>query len=70
MPEELVGTVQSVIGPVVDFVFPEGELPEIYDAVMVTMDDGALQTFEVEQQLGDNVVRACPWAARMVCAVG
>jgi F-type H+/Na+-transporting ATPase subunit beta len=58
VPEELVGTVQSVIGPVVDFLFPEGELPAIYDAVMVTMDDGTLLTFEVEQQLGGNVVRA------------
>ncbi len=58
MPSELVGTVQSVIGPVVDFQFPEGDLPEIYDAVMVTMDDGTLQTFEVAQQLGNNVVRS------------
>ena len=58
MAKELVGTVQSVIGPVVDFVFPKGELPEIYDAVMVTMDGGVEQTFEVEQQLGNNVVRA------------
>jgi F-type H+/Na+-transporting ATPase subunit beta len=55
---ELIGTVQSVIGPVVDFIFPEGHLPEIYHAVMVTMDDGTLQTFEIEQQLGNNVVRA------------
>jgi F-type H+-transporting ATPase subunit beta len=55
---ELVGTVLSVIGPVVDFSFPEGELPEIYDAVMITMDDGSIQTFEVAQQLGNNVVRA------------
>ncbi|MEX1019381.1 MAG: F0F1 ATP synthase subunit beta [Litorilinea sp.] len=59
MPEkELIGTIQSVIGPVVDFVFPQDELPEIYDAVMVTMEDGTVQTFEVEQQLGNNVVRA------------
>ena len=58
MPSELVGTVQSVIGPVVDFQFPEGDLPEIYDAVMVTMDDGTLQTFEVAQQLSNNVVRS------------
>jgi len=58
LPEELVGTVQSVIGPVVDFLFPEGDLPEIYDAVTVTMEDGILQTYEVEQQLGDGVVRA------------
>ena len=58
MPEQIVGSVQSVIGPVVDFIFPDGELPEIYDAVNVTMDDGALLVFEVEQQLGNNVVRA------------
>ena len=56
MAKELVGTVQSVIGPVVDFVFPEGELPEIYDAVLVKMDDGTEQTFEIEQQLGANAV--------------
>jgi F-type H+-transporting ATPase subunit beta len=42
----------------VDFAFPEGELPEIYDAVYVTADDGALQTFEIAQQLGNSVVRA------------
>jgi F-type H+/Na+-transporting ATPase subunit beta len=55
--EQLVGIVDSVIGPVVDFSFPDGHLPEIYDAIMVTMDDGTVQTFEVEQQTGNNVVR-------------
>ena len=58
MSEQLVGSVQSVIGPVVDFVFPDGSLPEIYDAVTVTMDDGTDLIFEVEQQLGNNVVRS------------
>jgi len=58
MAEQLVGTVQSVIGPVVDFAFPEGHLPEIYDAVKVKMTDGSILTFEVEQQLGNNLVRA------------
>jgi len=58
MSEQLVGSVRSVIGPVVDFVFPNGSLPEIYDAVTVTMDDGAELIFEVEQQLGNNVVRS------------
>lgn len=58
MSEQIVGTVQSVIGPVVDFLFPDGTLPEIYDAVKVQMDDGSTLTFEVEQQLGDNVVRS------------
>jgi F-type H+-transporting ATPase subunit beta len=54
---QMVGTVESVIGPVVDFVFPEGHLPEIYDAIRITMEDGSVQTFEVEQQVGNNVVR-------------
>jgi F-type H+-transporting ATPase subunit beta len=51
------GTVQSVIGPVVDFAFPQGQLPEIYDAIKVIAEDGAVMTFEVEQQIGNNTVR-------------
>ncbi len=58
MAEQLVGTVRSVIGPVVDFAFAEGDLPEINDAIRITMDDGTVQTFEVAQQLGNSVVRA------------
>ncbi len=58
MAEQIVGTVRSVIGPVVDFAFAEGNLPEINDAIKITMDDGSVQTFEVAQQLGNNVVRA------------
>lgn len=58
MAEQLIGTVRSVIGPVVDFAFSEGQLPEIYDAVKVKMDDGIVQTFEVAQLLGNSVVRA------------
>lgn len=57
MAEQLIGTVRSVIGPVVDFAFGEGQLPEIYDAVKVKMDDGGVLTFEVAQQLGNSVVR-------------
>ncbi len=57
MSEQLVGTIQSVIGPVVDFEFPAGQLPEIYDAVQVTLGEDRVETFEIEQQLGDNVVR-------------
>jgi F-type H+-transporting ATPase subunit beta len=57
VPEKLIGTVESVIGPVIDVAFSEGNLPEIYDAITITMDDGALLTLEVEQQIGDNVVR-------------
>jgi F-type H+-transporting ATPase subunit beta len=58
VPEQLVGTIQSVIGPVVDVLFASGKLPEIYDAVMVAMDDGSTLVLEVEQQLGNSVVRS------------
>jgi F-type H+-transporting ATPase subunit beta len=57
MPEQLVGTVISVVGPVVDFEFPDGNLPEIHDAVQVTMEDNTVQTFEIQQQLGGSIVR-------------
>ena len=57
MAEQITGTVRSVIGPVVDFAFSEGHLPEIYDAIKVKMDDESMLTFEVAQQLGNSVVR-------------
>ncbi len=57
MAEQLVGYVQSVIGPVVDFHFEEGDLPEIYDAVMIPANDGSIQTFEIAQHMGNSVVR-------------
>jgi F-type H+/Na+-transporting ATPase subunit beta len=57
MAEQMTGTVQSVIGVVVDFAFPTGELPQIFDAIKVQMDDGSILTFEIQQQLGNNVVR-------------
>jgi F-type H+-transporting ATPase subunit beta len=53
----MIGTIQSVIGPVVDVAFPSGHMPEIYDAIMVKMDDGRALVLEVEQQVGNNVVR-------------
>ncbi|MCB0091034.1 MAG: F0F1 ATP synthase subunit beta [Caldilineaceae bacterium] len=58
MAEQIVGTVKSVVGPVVDFEFSEGALPEIYDAIYVDMGSGKRETFEVEQQLGNNIVRS------------
>ena len=57
MAEQLVGSILSVIGPVVDFEFGEGALPEIYDAVTVDLGADRIETFEIEQQLGNNVVR-------------
>ncbi|MFQ5634337.1 MAG: F0F1 ATP synthase subunit beta [Gammaproteobacteria bacterium] len=49
------GKVVQVIGAVVDVAFPKDQLPKVYDAL--TIDDRDL-TLEVQQQLGDGVVRA------------
>src|SRR5436190_17005547 len=48
------GTIVQCIGAVVDVEFPRDRIPNIYDALK--MDEIGL-TFEVEQQLGDGVVR-------------
>ncbi|MHA2621110.1 MAG: F0F1 ATP synthase subunit beta [bacterium JZ-2024 1] len=55
---QVVGKIAQVIGPVVDVRFPEGEIPEILDAVYV--DDEAQKihlVLEVAQHLGDDLVR-------------
>ena len=46
----------QVIGPVVD-VFFENELPNIYDALKIHVNDEKTVTLEVALHLGDNVVR-------------
>ena len=49
------GKVVQVIGAVIDVEFPRDTVPQVYDALMVG-DKGL--TLEVQQQLGDGVVRA------------
>ena len=51
------GYVTQIIGPVLDIVFPDGNLPPIYSAVKVTAADGSDIIIEVQQLLGDNKVR-------------
>ncbi|MGY8793680.1 MAG: F0F1 ATP synthase subunit beta, partial [Woeseiales bacterium] len=48
------GTTVQIIGAVVDVEFPSDQIPKIYDALMI--DDAGI-TLEVQQQLGDGVVR-------------
>ena len=57
MAEVTMGRVVQVIGPVVDIAYPEGQLPDIYDAVRILRDDGADLIVEVQQHLGDDWVR-------------
>src|SRR5690242_175978 len=56
------GTIVQCIGAVVDIEFPRESMPKVYDALV--LEDSAVAsfaekglTFEVEQQLGDGVVR-------------
>ncbi len=49
------GKIVQVIGAVIDVEFPREHVPSVYDALKVT---GTGLTLEVQQQLGDGVVRA------------
>jgi F-type H+/Na+-transporting ATPase subunit beta len=50
------GKISAIRGVVVDVDFPEGDLPEIYEALQVDGPDGRL-ILEVQQQLGSGSVR-------------
>ena len=54
------GQIIEVIGAVVDVEFPSGHVPKVYDALKV--DEKGL-TLEVQQQLGDGVVRTIAMGA-------
>ena len=48
------GRIVQIIGAVIDVEFPREDVPKVYDALQVT-DQGL--TLEVQQQLGDGIVR-------------
>lgn len=50
------GKIIQVIGSVVDVEFPKNAVPKIYDALKLV--DGGDLVFEVQQQLGDGIVRS------------
>jgi F-type H+-transporting ATPase subunit beta len=58
-----IGKVLQVIGPVVDVEFPAGQLPDIYNAIVIRgedQDDKSIDinlTLEAAQHLGNNTVR-------------
>ena len=56
------GKITEIIGAVLDIRFPEGQLPDINDAIVIprkeaTGDGGDTLTVEVAQHLGDDTVR-------------
>jgi F-type H+/Na+-transporting ATPase subunit beta len=51
------GTIQQIIGPVVDIVFDQ-DVPPIYAALTTSSDTNQAVIFEVQQHIGDNTVRA------------
>lgn len=51
-----IGKVVQVIGPVVDIKFDDDALPNIYNAIEIKL-DGRVIIAEVEQHMGDDIVR-------------
>jgi len=53
------GKISQIIGPVVDVSFNDAgsTLPQIYNALVVTKENGQELVLEVQQHLGENVVR-------------
>merc|ERR1711971_131787 len=52
------GFVTQIIGPVLDITFPGENLPPIYSAIKIELEDKSSTIVEVQQLLGDNRVRA------------
>ena len=55
------GKIVQCIGAVIDIQFPRDAMPKVYDALQLVEEGNSFAekglTFEVEQQLGDGVVR-------------
>ncbi len=51
-----IGKVVQIIGPVIDIKFDTDSLPNIYNAIQIKM-DGRVIVAEVEQHIGDDIVR-------------
>ena len=57
MANKNTGKITQIISAVIDIKFPEGELPEINEAIEITRENGELLVVEVAQHLGDDTVR-------------
>ncbi len=55
---KITGKVSQILGAVVDVEFSsENELPKIFDSLEITRKDGSILILEVEQHVGEDVVR-------------
>ena len=57
MAETAIGKITQIIGAVLDIKFPEGNLPEINEAIKINTKDGGVLVVEIAQHLGDDTVR-------------
>ena len=57
MAEKKTGKITQVISAVLDIKFPEGQLPEINEAIDIPLGDDNTLVVEVAQHLGDDIVR-------------
>lgn len=51
------GKISQIIGPVLDLEFEEGKLPAILNSIRIKREDGSELVTEVQQHLGENLVR-------------
>ena len=65
--EQNIGRITQIIGPVIDAVFPPNKMPNIYNSVVIEgkneVGEAIKCVAEVQQLLGDNVVRAVSMSA-------
>ena len=57
MADKNIGKITQIISAVLDIKFSEGHLPEINEAIEISLKDGNKLTVEVAQHLGDDIVR-------------
>jgi len=58
MAQKIIGKISQIIGPVIDVYFDKNvPLPNIYDALEVTNEQGNVIVLECQQDIGENTVR-------------
>jgi len=58
MAQKIIGKISQIIGAVIDVSFDENTpLPNIYDALEVTNEQGTVIVLECQQDIGENTVR-------------